>query len=161
MTPEFTAAVDSSEILPGLLWQSAAPPPGTLLRDSGFNVVALRAYEYQPAAELFPGVEVIHSPSDDDFDNPPTRQVLLQAMACAKQLAEAMKQGKVVLSTCRMGVNRSGLVTALALHKHLGLSGNQAVGLIKSCRPYALSNPQFLRILSKIPASHDHLLLRP
>lgn len=144
--------VDSSEILPNLLWQSAAPPTGSLLQKCGFGMVALCAFEYQPPAIAFPGIEVVHAPNLDDFDNPPTREMLTGALAAANQLVAGMRRGQKVLSTCRMGVNRSGLVTALALVQFLGVGGAEAIRIIRQGRHFALSNPQFCAALERIPA---------
>lgn len=143
--------IDAHHISSGL-WQGAAPMPGDIIRNAGFDMLVLCAFEYQPTAEQFPGVEVLHAPNDDD-DRLPTRDELRIAMQAAKKVAGALLANRKVLVTCRAGRNRSGLVSAIALHKFLGLSGSQAASLVKMCRPKALTNDYFQMCLDRLPAS--------
>lgn len=140
---------NASEIIPNL-WQGGAPPAGPYLHEEGFGLLVLCALEYQPPGPLFDRVEVIHAPADDDFDNPPPREALTLALSTANRVVEAYRRGLKIMVTCRMGVNRSGLVTALSLHKLFGVSGSSAIQTIKKARPFALSNPQFLACLERI-----------
>jgi protein-tyrosine phosphatase len=72
----------------------------------------------------------------------------LQAMAqLGAQLVEA---GHKVLSHCGMGHNRSALVAGLML-TYLGLSGEEAVALIRQQRPGALYNKNFATYLIGLP----------
>lgn len=134
------------------LWQGAMPPEGTYLSSLGFDVVVFCAQEYQPKASRYPGMEVIHAPNDDDSSRSITQQELSTATRAAKKVVRAINQGKKVLVTCLAGRNRSGLVVALALHQLTGMSGEDAVTYIKECRPYALTNSNFVDILSQIKA---------
>jgi len=136
------------------LWQGSAPPTGTHVKDAGFTALVLCADGYQPPASEFPGVQVIHAPNTDDPTVPPRRADLNRALQAAGQAAEILEQGGKVLVTCRMGINRSSLVTALTLHKLTGMSGLEACERIMSKR-LALTNPQFLKCLSRIPARLD------
>jgi protein-tyrosine phosphatase len=54
--------------------------------------------------------------------------------------------------TCWAGRNRSGLVTAIALHKLTGFSGVQCVRIIRKARPLALTNLQFRAAIKALPA---------
>lgn len=143
--------IDAHHISDGL-WQGAVPTPGNIIRDAGFHLLVLCASEYQLPAEDFPGVEVIHAPNEDDDSRPPTREELKIAVQAAERVVEALQAGKKVLVTCWAGRNRSGLVSALALRKHLGLSGLKVITLVQMCRPRALTNTQFEECLARLPA---------
>jgi protein-tyrosine phosphatase len=123
------------------------------VRDSGFDMLVLCAMEYQLPAEGFPGVEVIYAPNDDDSEKPLTRDQLAIALRAARQAAGAIRQGKQVLVTCRMGWNRSGLVSALVLHFLTGVAGWKCIQAVKKARKNALGNPSFLAALAKLPQS--------
>lgn len=141
--------VEASEIIHNL-WQGSQPRTGSRVRDNGFGLLVLCAEEFQPMPSEFPGVVVVHAPNQDDPTKPPARKTLYQALAAAQQAAQAMAEGKKVLSTCFAGINRSGLVTALTLRIHLGCSGAEAVRMVKQRRMGALSNPQFVRVLEQL-----------
>ena len=58
--------------------------------------------------------------------------------------------GRRVLVRCSGGLNRSGLVSALAL-THLGRSADEAVALVRAARgPWALTNPGFVAHLKSL-----------
>jgi protein-tyrosine phosphatase len=104
--------------------------------------------EYQPAAEKFPGVEVLHAPLDDD----PTRQMredeIAIATRAAGRVARRLRAGRRVLVTCAMGLNRSALVAALAMHDVFGMSADEIVARLRRARgSWALSNPNFERLV--------------
>jgi len=68
-----------------------------------------------------------------------------------------LKDGDKVLVTCVAGVNRSGLVVALAIHEFMGCSGKACIDLVRKNRkliysigPRALNNPYFVRVLEKL-----------
>lgn len=133
------------------LWQGGRPPPGDLLRQNNFRLLILCAEEWQqPKAGEFPGVEVISAPNDDDFNRLPTREELSIAIKAARQAIPILEGGGKVLSTCFMGKNRSGLVSALILHLWLGVSGERAVRMIQQQRQGALRNPGFLSVLQRL-----------
>lgn len=132
------------------LYQGSRPPGGDFLAQAGFHVLALCADDYQPPAELFPGVQVLHVPMVDEFWAPPSEEMLRSAASAAKQLALALAKGHKVLSTCYAGWNRSGLLSAMTLHLWLGWSGAQAITQVKAFRRRALNNPQFTRCLQRL-----------
>lgn len=146
--------IDAHHISSGL-WQGGVPLPGTTVRDAGFHVLVLCAMEYQPSADEFPGIEVVHAPNDDDDSRTPTRDELRIAMKASQRVLRALQAEQKVLVTCWAGRNRSGLVSALALHHHLGLSGNQAATLVQMCRPKALTNREFQACLARLPAKRS------
>lgn len=146
--------IHADPILP-LLWQGGRPSPGPEVRDDGFDMLVLCEDEFQPDAKAFPGVEVVHAPNDDDPSRLPTPHELGIAKAAAKQVTEALRKRKRVLVVCRAGLNRSGLVVALTLHYHLGMSGKDAVAMVRARRRSGsgigpLSNPGFVDLLESL-----------
>lgn len=141
--------LDANQVYPGL-WQGAIPPEGSALAKLGFQGLVLCAKEHQPHAERFPGVQVIHSPNDDDFSRLPTRGELQMAVQSAKKVAAMVLGGGKVLVTCRMGKNRSGLVSALTLHLLTGQSGSACIKQIQSRRQKAMRNPGFNYCVSNL-----------
>ena len=131
-----------TEIVPGL-YQGGAPEPGAL----PFDLIVFAAVEYQPTASAFPGSVVLHVPYEDDAEVP------VQAIhTAARHITRALRRGKRVLITCAMGLNRSGLITALVLMNLLGWSGARAVSHVQRARFGALSNPWFTAYLTSLPA---------
>ena len=164
-------SVEASHIYEGL-WQGSWPAPGTTVRDAGFSAVVLCAAEYQPPQHVaetfrmfrqwpppaysvqdpFPGVHVVYAPNDDDPDRFPSSKELTLAIRAARQTTLLLSRGKKVLVTCMQGRNRSGLVSALALHNLLGVSGLEAASMVQNKRPNSLMNPQFVLALSRLQA---------
>ena len=70
--------------------------------------------------------------------------------AVARLGARLVKNGEKVLAHCGMGLNRSALVAGLIL-TYLGMTGSEAVALLRQKRPGALYNDNFADYLSKIP----------
>ncbi len=132
------------------IWQGAQPPTGPTLREMGFDVLVLCAREFQPPAKMFPGVTVIHAPNDDDSSVAPSREQLDKALQAARQVVEAVRADKNVLVTCYLGLNRSGLVTALALYFLTGWPGWKCVKTVKLQRPNALGNQSFVKLLERL-----------
>ena len=143
--------MDAHPIVPRL-WQGSMPMAGPQIAGHGFDVLVLCAEEYQPPAEWFPGVRVIYAPNRDDYERAPTSRELAAAKDASKLVAMHVMSGDKVLVTCMAGRNRSGLVTALALKRLYGMSGKQAILLVRERRKHvtgeALSNPHFIRWLT-------------
>lgn len=137
-------ALDADEILPGL-YQGSGPPPGDAVQRCGFDLLVLAAEEYQPA--MFFGVGVIRMSLQDANL---TIGEWLDANLVAADVAKAVRAGKKVLVTCYAGINRSGLVTALAVHALTGWSGDQIVKHIRQCRDGALSNEAFVKAIRRL-----------
>jgi hypothetical protein len=104
--------LDCNELLPGL-WIGSKPPRGTVLRDAGFALCVFCAEEIQAKNKNeYPGISVLNAPLDD---HEPTDREKMIAVSAAKFVSNWIKENKGrVLVTCRMGLNRSGLVSALA-----------------------------------------------
>lgn len=158
--------LDASCIYPGL-YQGSAPETGPLVASEGFDTLVLCAYEWQPpkvfdptlalalgyggqGANPYPGVTLVYAPNVDDTLRPPSRADLALALKAAHHVAARVQAGGKVLVTCQAGKNRSGLVTAMALHEITGIAGKACVDIIKMVRPIALTNRQFVDALQRI-----------
>jgi hypothetical protein len=129
------------------LHQGAHPPPGPFVRLAGFDVLVLCAQERQPPAGSYPGVKVYSAPMDDSAWVP--REM---AMGAAQVVAKEIRAGKRVLVCCNMGINRSGLVNALALWLLTGKPGKECLWQVQERRPGALRNSAFAIFVGMLPA---------
>lgn len=133
-----------SEVVPGL-FVGSKPPPG---RHEGVDVIVLAAMEYQPPAEMFPGAEVIHVPLDDAPGRTMREDEIAAATSTAARVARRLRADRRVLVTCAMGLNRSALIAALAMHEIHGMSADEIVARLRQARgSWALSNPNFEKLL--------------
>jgi protein-tyrosine phosphatase len=71
--------------------------------------------------------------------------------ALGRLVADLVSGGHRVLVHCRLGFNRSGLVTATAL-TYSGMTGEQALVWLRERRPGALFNPTFAAHVQALPA---------
>ena len=78
-------------------------------------------------------------------------QSLAKLDALGRMVAQLVCSEHRVLVHCRMGLNRSNLVIATAL-TYLGLSGEQALALLRGLRPGALYNETFAAHVRLLPA---------
>jgi hypothetical protein len=145
--------IDAHEIVP-LLWQGSKPKPGREIADAGFDVLVFCARDHQPSPASFPGLEVILAPNDDHTFL--TKDDLAVAVSTATRVAKRLLSGKKILVTCYAGINRSGLVVALTLHKAFGYSGRSCIELVRQRRKFedgdvALTNTFFVEALLKLP----------
>lgn len=149
--------IEASEIVPQL-WQGSRPLMGEYVAQAGFQVLVLCAREYQPPASNFPSVEVIHAPNDDDPRYYPfTLDSLKGAIEASGKVAKAYLDGKNILVTCQAGLNRSGFVMALALHRIFGWNGSLCIQRVRTRRGVRndiapLSNRDFTTVLRKLPS---------
>lgn len=149
---------DAHEIVPGL-WQGSLPPNGLILRNAGFKTLVLCARELQVSPVYFPEIQVIHAPNDDHPEMPLTAEKLRTAVVAARNVSKGLKAGDQVLVTCAAGLNRSGLVSALALHMTYGWSGDECIAKIRAARKSPkfpklkpLSNAEFCTVLRRLPS---------
>jgi protein-tyrosine phosphatase len=124
------------------LWQGAAPLKGRAVARYGFRTLVLCAYENQPPSSSFPGVKVLRVPLDDSL------RVLTSAeqhdiIETAGAMARRMRYSPV-LCTCAAGINRSGLLSAVALLLASSAPADKIIEHVRSRRPGALSNPNFV-----------------
>jgi len=143
--------VDADEIVPGL-WQGGAPPIGDQVAERGFQTLVLCAEEFQPPSTSYPGVKVLYCPFDDT-DEPLSEETWAMIDKTATEVAVRVRMGQKVLVTCMAGINRSGLVNAVVVHKLTGVSGEEAVRIVQAGRPHALHNESFVAALEKIKTS--------
>ena len=129
------------------LWQGARPPHGTFLAERGFQTLVLAAKEIQDAHN-YQDIVVIKAPGDDD-DRPHRLQAFLPVWhKAADVVAKRVADGQKVLVTCAQGLNRSGFITCVALHKLTGWDGGTCVDHIQHRREDALFNSTFVDWLS-------------
>jgi len=128
------------------LYQGSLPPFGDELAKRGFEVLVLCADENQHD-ELYTNIQVILAPGKDDACVNRMMRYLPTWMLAAQRVAQLLETGKKVLVTCMAGLNRSGMVTAMALYLHTGWSGEKCVAHIQSKRQMALYNETFAKWL--------------
>jgi protein-tyrosine phosphatase len=108
---------------------------------AGAQIVMLCAEELQsPTAR---GLHVLRCPMDDDADLVNSKSFRDKVRAAAGQIAQQIQSGRHVLVTCRMGWNRSSLVTAAAAHMLTQKSGKSLVRQMKRLNPNAFGNLGF------------------
>lgn len=136
-----------NEIVPGL-YVGSKPPPG---RYAGIDTIVLAAVEYQPPAALFPDTRVVHVPLNDDPTRPLHVDEIALATKAAARVACLLRAGRRALVTCAMGLNRSALIAALAMHEVHGMGANEIIGRLRRARgSWALSNPNFERLIRDV-----------
>jgi protein-tyrosine phosphatase len=71
-------------------------------------------------------------------------------------VVDRVKAGRNVLVTCMAGQNRSGIVTAMALCKLTGASGQECVDHVSRTRPFALNNRTFAQyVIDNFPGARN------
>jgi protein-tyrosine phosphatase len=114
------------------------------LRALGIEVVVCCQRQDDP--ELRAVVDYWHVPLSDgqhcDYD---------AAWRTAMSVADAVRDARPVLVHCAAGVNRSGLVNALAVREITGCSGAEAMARVRRARPGALTNEWFVQHLRALP----------
>jgi protein-tyrosine phosphatase len=136
--------VSQNEVAPGL-FVGSKPAPG---RHSCVDAIVLAAEEYQFSADMFPGAEILHAPLDDDPSRPMRADEIGIAARAGARVARRLRAGKRVLVTCAMGLNRSGLIAAIAMQDVWGMGADEIIGRLRRARgKWALSNPNFEQLL--------------
>jgi protein-tyrosine phosphatase len=111
----------------------------------GFDMIVSAAEEWK--AERKPGITTVYIPLRDvpfDFERYPHE--LLDLVDIAADIAERVRGGERVFIFCNMGMNRSGLMTALTM-MHLGATPQSAIKAIRRRHPCTLSNESFVRAI--------------
>lgn len=137
----------------GELWQGGIDDVRLLLTKTPDRIrtVGLFAQEI-PIPRGNPNYELLCLGYDDNFSasGPEVDQIKKIADHASDRLADRLRTGRSVLSSCAMGFNRSGLVTAVTLIK-LGVDPGDAVNMVRQARgPRALSNPAFMQIVREM-----------
>ena len=127
----------------GRLYLSPAIDDWEPIRNSGISVVIDLEGDVDLGVPTAPAeMMYIYFPIfDDDLPD------LDKLHAVAKLSAGLIEKGTRVLSHCGLGLNRSALVAGLIL-TYLGMSGEQAVALLREKRPGALFNNKFADYLT-------------
>lgn len=149
------------------LWVGSRPYAAEVprLRAEGFTAVTLCAKEHQP---VLPGMLVVRVFLDDKRCDPcegegcaaclltgtvpPSPEEIAEAERAALDVASLHRTGRRVLVTCYAGLNRSGLVAALAIRQITGCPGEAALTRVQLDREGALSNSHFAAYLRSLPA---------
>jgi protein-tyrosine phosphatase len=136
-----------SEIVPNL-FVGSKPAPG---RHAGIDTIVLAAMEYQPPAYAFPGAEVIHVPLDDAPSRAMHEAEIVGAAKVAERVARRLRAGRRVLVTCQMGLNRSALIAAIAMHDVYGMEADEIIRRLRRARgSWSMSNPNFEKLLRTV-----------
>ena len=114
-----------------------------------FDVVVFCAREFQPKWERCKA-ELVYAPLDDDGTL--TQQQLGLALNTARHVVARLSQGRRVLVTCHMGLNRSAFVAALVMSMMSPQSRmSNIIARIRKVRgPLALSNGAFVKALRSL-----------
>lgn len=135
------------------LYQGSRPLPGREVADMGMHVICMCINDWQLGLECFPGlVDCINCPLVDDEKNGMRPGDWERAWHAAEQVAEHVKAGRNVYVQCHAGQNRSGLVNGIVLTMLTGMSGSDAVKVIKAHRKEALWNTFTVAALETIKA---------
>jgi protein-tyrosine phosphatase len=131
----------------GRLFVSGEIEDWEALRERGIDTIVDMDSSVDPGIPEAPNtiLYVYHPILDSDLPD------LTKIEALARLVAGLVSEGHRVLVHCRMGLNRSVLVIATAL-TYLGMTGEQAVALLRDRRPGALFNESFATHVLALPA---------
>jgi protein-tyrosine phosphatase len=131
----------------GTLFVSGHIEDWEAIRERGIDTIVDMDGDVDPGIPEAPNaiLYVYHPILDQDLPD------LSKIEALARLVAELVSEGHRVLVHCRMGLNRSVLVIATAL-TYMGMTGEQAVGLLRERRPGALFNESFAAHVLGLPA---------
>lgn len=150
--------VEASHIIGGL-WQGSAPNLAEV-QAKGFDAVALCAVEHQPQRAADGRLRVIRCPIEDEPDRMLSLAARHLALEASHEVAQHLLRGQNVLVTCHAGLNRSGLVSALALHMISGWDAETIIRIIRRKRSYlSLSNPDFVAIIQEATERPERALV--
>lgn len=152
--PKIIPTLDADKIIPRL-WQGAYPAYNMLDVKKHFDVLVLCADELHMIGKdvYFPTLTILRVGL---YDKEPIRDGDLEkAEVMAKNVAEAYRLGKRILITCAVGLNRSGLVTALALRFIENKSGEECARIVKAARFDALYNNAFNAYICSLPSPNQ------
>lgn len=167
MTERLASDLDANWVI-GTLWQGSVPRLRPNLCQVDVIVLAAKefqgrtgprgkVYTYTPDKYCNRKIRVIRAPLDDG--GAMTKSEMQYAVRAAWQVRECLDEGYKVLSTCWAGMNRSGLISAIALMLPArqysmtpgALTSDQAIFLVRRARgERALSNPYFVSFLEHL-----------
>lgn len=114
-----------------------------------FTMIVFCAEEIQPSDDRCRPLRVVRCPLRDELVPVPPDAMRLALDAAARVRAEHARGGRIYVS-CAQGINRSGLVMALAVRQIVRVSGADAMRWVQYRRPGALSNSFFCDALSQL-----------
>jgi protein-tyrosine phosphatase len=119
------------------------------ISDRGITVVFDLDEDLDIGVPVVPGqVLYLYYPIEDKEELPDVRRL----HALARLGARMMAQGDRVLAHCGMGHNRSALLAGVML-TYLGMTGAEAVALLRQKRQGALYNKTFAAYVTSLPAA--------
>lgn len=133
------------------LFQGVEPVGPENVLVARFDLLVLCWEESSPGWNRFSGYgfRVHRSAMFDDQRTLPKSNIPI-AIVAGEVVAQAARTKQHVLVTCGQGMNRSGLVVALALRLIHGWSGAEAMRRVRDRRPGALYNPAFAAFLEEL-----------
>ena len=119
-------------------------------RDHPVSLLVLAAEEVQPPKTTMAGLVgmTIWRLKLDDVLNPLSPQAAKQVLLTAAVVADSLDKGHNVLVTCAMGLNRSGLINAVAIRMLTGAPAGAVIRAIRRRRGGALTNATFNAFIS-------------
>jgi protein-tyrosine phosphatase len=131
----------------GTLFVSGDVEDWEALRERGIDTIIDMDGDVDPGLPEAPNAifYVYHPILDDELPD------ISKIEALGRLVADLVSADHRVLVHCRMGFNRSVLVIATAL-TYLGMTGEQALGHLRECRPGALFNENFAAHVLTLPA---------
>lgn len=132
----------------GRLFQVGVSEIQPLVETRPIHLIIFNAAGIQPKG-VFPSIAKVYVPFEDTtrLDVFEIADVLDKVERASDVACQYLSQGKNVISSCAAGLNRSGLTSALTLHKCSPLSKLEIVNRIRKYRhPSALSNILFLQM---------------
>jgi protein-tyrosine phosphatase len=80
----------------------------------------------------------------------------------AQMVAEVVLRGCRALVTCHAGINRSGIISAVAVMLLTGLPPRMAIDQVRAGRPGALRNPGFVYQIGRVkPNARRDIYVQP
>jgi len=153
---EMAKAPPFTEVYPGLFMGSKRALDS---RDAGlFDVFISTAAEIKPPQSIMGDFASYHILLDDKpwkFGDHP--EEVVELVTAAADVAMMVRRGKKVLIFCHMGMNRSGLMTALTL-MNLGYTWQQALAAIRQRHGCTLSNQSFV---DSLPFAQSIITAKP
>jgi len=135
----------------GELWQGDIHDVHSLAINHGNKIrtIALFAIEFQPDIRSSHYEVLKHGFQDSDtMNDAEAQQTMRIADLASDKLASRVRSGRGVLSTCAVGLNRSGLCSALTVMKLSDHGPLSAIALVRAARGHqALSNPLFVDMI--------------
>lgn len=133
------------EIIEQKLFQSDANP-AVALKLEGRGIRRAVVFDLSGMEEgIEPVSERIVSVRWPIEDGPIADRAMLKALSSFG--ARAIDGGSAVVAMCSMGRNRSGLLAAMIAARVCGISGADAMALVRSCNPEAIANVWFEEFL--------------